>query len=129
MRSSRSNNRAAAEPSKTQQNWAKNISKKTGISLPEQFTYEAYFEYISRNKDAEDDPGYRFNDPNYGEAMMTISLKRLPEDCTECPFFADYYEDESFFGDGHYNECIFGGDSCGCVVERPQNCPFKKKEK
>ena len=57
---------------------------------------------------------------------ITIKLKELPNNCTECPIYQmNYYEDdESLFGDGIHHYCPYGGSSYGCAVERPKDCPL-----
>lgn len=57
---------------------------------------------------------------------LTIKLKEMPNNCTECPIYQmNYYEDnESMFGDGIHHYCPYGGSSYGCAVERPKDCPL-----
>ena len=60
-------------------------------------------------------------------ASITLGVSRMPQHCGECPFYEGtaYYDEDTFFGDGIVRYCPFGGDTFGCLVQRPANCPLK----
>lgn len=57
---------------------------------------------------------------------ITLKFNKVPKHCGECPLYINnaYEEDKSWFGDGITHSCPFGGDTFGCLVERPKNCPI-----
>ena len=107
--------------------FAKAISKRTGIPLPDKEDIKLYGMYISNFKNAPSAPRIMFGDGR-GEGMIKIILREIPKHCGECPFYEDtYYEDdEAWFGDGIRHYCPFGGGTWGCLVERPANCPIQE---
>ena len=115
------------KPTQKQVKYANDISKRTGIPLPEQATFEAYREYISLNKDAPDAPQVSINE-RMGEAKVTLYVKKMPTHCGECPFYQwnEYVDDEPSWGDGISYSCPFGCSHFGCLVERPKDCPLKR---
>lgn len=124
-------------PSKTQISWATKIYNKTKIPLPKEQTYEAFYEYISINnkkyneiKELEStaDRGYNFKNNGKSQAKVELFLNYFPKNCGECTFYlnSQYYDEDSFFGDGEVHFCPFGGDNYGCMIERQKNCPLIK---
>lgn len=59
-------------------------------------------------------------------ASITIGVSRMPKHCGECPFYeaSAVFDEDAFFGDCIVRSCPFGGDSWGCLVQRPDNCPL-----
>ena len=114
------------KPTQKQVKYANDISKRTGIPLPEQATFEAYREYISLNKDAPDIPHVSINE-RMGEAKVTLYVKKMPAHCGECPFYQwnEYVDDEPLWSDGISYSCPFGCSHFGCLVERPKDCPLQ----
>ena len=107
--------------------FAKAISKRTGIPLPDKEDIQLYNMYISNFKDAPSAPRIMFGE-GHGEGMIKIVLREIPKHCGECSFYEDtYYEDdEAWFGDGIRHYCPFGGSHFGCLVERPADCPIQE---
>lgn len=114
------------KPTQKQVKYANDISKRTGVPLPEQATFEAYREYISLNKDAPDVPQVSINE-RMGEAKVTLYVKNMPTHCGECPFYQwnEYVDDEPSWGNGISYSCPFGCSHFGCLVERPKDCPLQ----
>lgn len=113
-------------PTQKQIKYAKDISERTGIPLPEQATFASYREYISLNKDAPSAPDISINRES-GEAKVTLYVRKMPAHCGECPFYQwnEYVDDEPMWGDGVSHWCPFGCDHFGCLVERPKDCPLQ----
>lgn len=111
--------------------FAKAISKRTGIPLPDKDDIILYRMYIANFKNAPSAPRVMFGEGS-GEGMIKIILREIPKHCGECPFYEENYytDDEAWFGNGVHHYCPFGGNLFGCLVERPMNCPIQKyKEK
>lgn len=111
--------------------FAKAISKRTGIPLPDKDDIVLYRMYISNFKNAPSAPRMTIGEGT-GEAYIKIVLREMPKHCGECPLYEDsvYVDDEPFFGDGVHHYCPFGASHFGCLVERPADCPlqFNKTE-
>lgn len=107
--------------------FAKAISKRTGIPLPDKEDIELYSMYISNFKNAPSAPRVMLNE-GHGEGIIQIILRDIPKHCGECPIYeGTYYEDdEAWFGDGVRHYCPFGASLYGCLVERPADCPIQK---
>ena len=113
-------------PTLKQIKFATIISKRTGIPLPKEATFKAYFDYIASNKDAPDAPSISINQ-GLGEAKVTLFVKKMPRHCGECPFYQwnERVDDEPSWGDGVSHSCPFGCSLSGCLVERPSDCPLQ----
>lgn len=107
-------------PTKKQVKYANDIYERTGIPLPSQETFSAYREYIASNKDAPDATQVSINHCT-GEAKVTLYVKKMPDNCGECPF----YQWNEHRGDGVSHSCPFGCSHFGCLVERPEDCPLR----
>ena len=97
-------------PTPKQVKYAKDISNRTGIPLPEQTTFNAYRDYIASNKDAPDAPSVSINQGT-GEAKVTLFVKKMPANCGECPFYeaSAVFDEDALFGDCIVRNCPFGG--------------------
>ena len=117
-------------PTQKQIKYANDIFVRTGIPLPEKFTFTAYKDYIASNKDKPDAPSISINQGT-GEAKITLFVKKMPSHCGECPFYQwnEYIDDEPLWGDGVSHSCPFGCDYFGCLVERPKDCPLQNVER
>ena len=62
-------------PTQKQIKYAKDISARTGIPLPEKPTFDTYRDYIWLNKDAPDAPSVSINQGT-GEAKITLYVKK-----------------------------------------------------
>lgn len=64
------------------------------------------------------------------KGYILLCFDGIPKHCGECPLYKEtYYEDdEPMWGDGIIHYCPFGGDTFGCLVERPANCPIVTPE-
>ena len=91
--------------------FAKAISKRTGIPLPDREDIELYSMYISNFKDTPSAPRIMFGE-GHGEGCIKIILREIPKHCGECPLYDDY--------------CPFGCSLWGCLVERPADCPIQE---
>ncbi len=113
-------------PTRKQIKYAKDISRRTGIPLPEQSTFDNYREYIALNKDMPDAPKVHINRA-IGEAQVTLYVTKMPSNCGECPFWQwnEFVDDEPTWGDGVSHWCPFGCSHFGCLVERPKDCPLQ----
>ena len=113
-------------PTRKQVKYAQDISRRTGISLPNETTFSAYREYISKNKDAPNAPRVYVNQ-NCGAAKITLYVTKMPSNCGECPFWQwnECVDDEPSWGDGVSHSCPFGCSHFGCLVERPAECPLQ----
>ena len=88
--------------------------------------YKPGMYYISPHEDLV--LGYSINAPKKKAGRITIDFSVIPKNCGECPLYMNNsfeYDEEFAFGDGIGNECPFGGNTFGCLVERPENCPIK----
>lgn len=114
------------KPTVKQISYATKISERTGIQLPEEQTMQSYWDYIAENKDA---PDILINS-DVGAAHVTLSIRKVPKHCGECPFYLEneYIDDEPMWGDGISHWCPFGAEYFGCLVERPHDCPLIIKE-
>ena len=55
---------------------------------------------------------------------LVIEFEELPNNCKECPFYIDEYDEDALWGDGHTPYCVFGASYWGCHIERPNCCPI-----
>ena len=59
---------------------------------------------------------------------VTLSLSRMPANCTECPFYeyTAHFDEDAFFGSGIVRYCPFGASYFGCHIEVPKDCPLRR---